>query len=206
MCDKYTAWMIREDGKAIPCVQHIYGSLDCIEETLYAAEWLYKHTLKDETKDLVLRLISAYALSLNTAGDPDQKMLQKIQGQPYITLTPDFIQEIRGELSGTEEDLGELNRIVCEELNKEFLRARLGGMYGGGKDNRDMYFRVSSDDQNWAVLVKGFVAGHKDDIETVTVVYDEESTGHGEFLKDKTGNDINHMPTGTFYKDRDCPL
>ena len=34
-----TAWMIRRDGKAIPCIQHIYAG-DVIEETLYSAQWL----------------------------------------------------------------------------------------------------------------------------------------------------------------------
>ena len=29
------AWMVRIDGVAFPCVCHIYGSKDDIEETLY---------------------------------------------------------------------------------------------------------------------------------------------------------------------------
>ena len=39
-----TAWMLRQDGEAFPVIQHLYGSLECVEETLYAGEWLYKHT------------------------------------------------------------------------------------------------------------------------------------------------------------------
>lgn len=39
-----TAWMLRRDGEAFPVIQHLYGSLDCVEETLYAGEWLYRHT------------------------------------------------------------------------------------------------------------------------------------------------------------------
>ena len=31
-----TAWMLRQDGEAFPVIQHLYGSLECVEETLYA--------------------------------------------------------------------------------------------------------------------------------------------------------------------------
>lgn len=30
-----TAWMVRRDGKAIPCVQHIYADSSELDETLY---------------------------------------------------------------------------------------------------------------------------------------------------------------------------
>ena len=42
--DKTTAWMLRRDGTAFPCQWHYYGSTDPadVEETLYAAEWLYE--------------------------------------------------------------------------------------------------------------------------------------------------------------------
>lgn len=33
-----TAWMLRQDGEAFPVIQHLYGSLECVEETLYAGE------------------------------------------------------------------------------------------------------------------------------------------------------------------------
>ena len=50
-----TAWMLRQDGEAFPVIQHLYGSLECVEETLYAGEWLYKHTSIPTTQQLVLR-------------------------------------------------------------------------------------------------------------------------------------------------------
>ena len=55
-----TAWMLRQDGEAFPVIQHLYGSLECVEETLYAGEWLYKHTSIPTTQQLVLKLVAAY--------------------------------------------------------------------------------------------------------------------------------------------------
>ena len=51
-----TAWMIRNDGTAIPCVCHIYGDPDIggIEETLAAAQWLYEHTAKAAVRSLCM--------------------------------------------------------------------------------------------------------------------------------------------------------
>ena len=53
-----TAWMIRNDGKEIPVVTHIYGDDENIrygletnyQETLDAAIWLYKNTNKELIK------------------------------------------------------------------------------------------------------------------------------------------------------------
>ena len=41
-----SAWMLRRDGMASPCQWHYYGNADPaeVEETLYAAEWLYDST------------------------------------------------------------------------------------------------------------------------------------------------------------------
>ena len=27
-----TAWMLRQDGEAFPVIQHLYGSLECVEK------------------------------------------------------------------------------------------------------------------------------------------------------------------------------
>lgn len=61
-----TAWMLRRDGTAFPCQWHYYGSADPaeVEETLYAAEWLYDATQSEETRQLCLDLIAAYGVAL----------------------------------------------------------------------------------------------------------------------------------------------
>ena len=64
--DKTTAWMLRRDGTAFPCQCHYYGNADPaeVEETLYAAEWLYDATRSEETRQLCLDLIAAYGVAL----------------------------------------------------------------------------------------------------------------------------------------------
>lgn len=44
--NRETAWMIRQDGKAFACTSHYYADSEDAEDTLYAAEWLYKHTTR----------------------------------------------------------------------------------------------------------------------------------------------------------------
>lgn len=61
-----TAWMLRRDGTAFPCQWHYYGNADPaeVEETLYAAEWLYDVTQSEETRRRCLDLIAAYGVAL----------------------------------------------------------------------------------------------------------------------------------------------
>ena len=66
--NRETAWMIRQDGKAFACTSHYYADSEDAEDTLYAAEWLYKHTARCGTKCLILNLISVYAEGLREAG------------------------------------------------------------------------------------------------------------------------------------------
>ncbi len=61
-----TAWMIRKDKTAISCMQHIYVNPAELDETLYAAEWLYQHTLDVYSKILCLKLIKSYGNAINT--------------------------------------------------------------------------------------------------------------------------------------------
>ena len=63
--DKTTAWMLRRDGTAFPCQCHYYGKADPaeVEETLYAAEWLYDATQSEEIRQLCLDLIAAYGVA-----------------------------------------------------------------------------------------------------------------------------------------------
>ena len=46
-----TAWMVRRDGKAIPCVQHIYADSSELDEALYNVEEEYQNSMdKDSNK------------------------------------------------------------------------------------------------------------------------------------------------------------
>lgn len=190
-----TAWMLRQDGEAFPVIQHLYGSLECVEETLYAGEWLYKHTSIPTTQQLVLKLVAAYGKSLHPQGDVVDNLQQSIQEKPYIFLTLDFVEKMAAQLPAAEpSSLERLNRQVTEKLNQEILRCRLGGLYNTTPGCRDMYFRVSNPAFNWEPAILRFLETHRDEMETVTVVWDEESTGREGFFFHPSGTPMNRIP------------
>lgn len=195
MINNSKAWMIRNDGKAIPCVQHIYAGKNEIDETLYAAEWLYKNTLDNDPRMLVLSLIKSYGISLNEE-DYFKAILRDIQKKPYIFLTSDFINSIKDRLKYAKTaDVIKLNKNIENALNQEFTRARYGGLYNTDKNSRDMYFRISSHNFDWFDIIYDFVGQHSEIIESVTIVRDEESTGAREyFYKNKHDRQYNKHP------------
>lgn len=194
-----TAWMIRMDGKVFSCRYHYYGDKDDVEETLYVAEWLYKHTTRYETKQLILNFISVYAEGLNYGGDIIRDLLLDINKKQYNFLTADFISGIADKLpSQVNMNICELNELVIKALNCEFLRARLGGMYDTVDGCKDMFFRISGDDLDWMPIIKNFVRKNSEHIDTVTVLWDYESMGKKDFFKDSRKRDINMIPVSEF--------
>ena len=189
-----TAWMLRQDGEAFPVIQHLYGSLECVEETLYAGEWLYKHTSIPTTQQLVLKLVAAYGKSLYPQGDVVDNLRQSIREKPYIFLTLDFVGKMASQLPMAEpSSLERLNRQVTEKLNQEFLRCRLGGLYNTTPGCRDLYFRISNPTFDWEPAIRRFLGTHKEEMETVTVVWDEESTGRKGFFIHPSGTPMNRI-------------
>lgn len=177
------AFMIRNDGVIFPVKVHPYGNEDVefIEETLASSEWLYYHTQHDTTKKLVCKLIKTWILNSNY--DPYKSLLYNIQreikNRPYKYLTTEFIESVISEIENEEpiDSLETLNKLVCLELNQEFLRARYGGMYNTNPASREMVFRVSSAEFNWFDIIWKFVNDNKLVIDYVTICSDEESTG-----------------------------
>lgn len=192
-----TAWMLRSDGAEFPCVCHYYGSSDDYEETVHAAEWLYQATVHENVRQLVLDFIYAYGASLKPKQNAVRNLLSAIRKQSCTVLSRDFIAQHISEFRPVEANkLASLNGEVNRALNREFTRVRLGGMYDTQPGNRDLYFRISDDSSEKSVLlrlVRDFVKKYADDVETVTVLWDKESTGHSEFWCDETGNEFNHM-------------
>ena len=84
-----TAWMVRRDGKAIPCVQHIYADSSELDEALYAAEWLYQNTMDKETKSICISLIKSYGCTLNRQ-NVIRGILKDIDKKPYVFLGRTF--------------------------------------------------------------------------------------------------------------------
>ena len=195
MDKKPTAWMLRHDGIELPCVCHYYGSKEAMEETLYAAEWLYGATESAQTRLSILALVAAYGVSLNKHRNLIRNLYIDIKEKPYRFLSYDFVRSHADELSAANsERLDELNLEVIHRLNNEFLRVRLGGLYETEPGNRDLYFRVSGADIDWLPMIRSFVESHATDADTLTVLWDLESTGHNKYLKDKSGYTLDHIP------------
>ncbi len=194
-----TAWMLRNDGVGIPCIQRIYANVNELDETLYAAEWLYKNTINKNTRETVLRLILSYSLMLD-GKTPVEALKKDIRNKPYVFLTEDFIDSISFSITKYPSgDISELSKNVEMMLNEEFTRTRYGGMYNTIRGNQDLYFRISTDNFEWIEIFRNFIENFNRHIETVTVVRDEESTGDiNTFYKTKSGEFINKMPLSEF--------
>lgn len=194
-----TAWMLRNDGVAIPCIQHIYADANELDETLYAAEWLYKNTTSEKAQETVLRLILSYGLMLD-GKIPVDAIKKDIRNKPYVFLTEKFIDSVSCTITEySSGDISELSKSVEMMLNEEFTRTRYGGMYNTLSDNKDLYFRISTNNFEWIEIFRNFIDSFDAHIETVTVVHDEESTGDiNTFYKTKSGEFINKMPLSEF--------
>lgn len=95
-----TAWMLRRDGTAFPCQWHYYGNADPaeVEETLYAAEWLYDVTQSEETRRRCLDLIAAYGVALRPNRNLVRNLLLAVRERPYVFLSRAFVERHTGEL------------------------------------------------------------------------------------------------------------
>ena len=175
------AWMVRSDGVAFPCICHIYGSKDDIEETLYAAQWLYGHTANAKTKDLCLRLFKTYGISLSEHRNCVRNIFLKIKETQYRFLDYNFIFDIAHEIQNAPTGiLSTLNTEVIHALNNEFMRVRYGGMYDSENGNRDLFFRLSNEGlltDDWERFIQKIIGEHENEIDSVIIVSDEESTG-----------------------------
>lgn len=204
------AYMIRNDGKAFPILQHIYGNPDIefIDETLAAAEWLYKHTNNSTTKNLIIEFIAAYGNSLEGHGDIIDKIINDIEIKPYKFISRDFIIDNKEVISNIKNyrDLKDLNILICSELNQEFLRARYGGIYNTFSSSREMVFRVSSVDFNWFNIIYEFVYKYKNNIDNVTIVRDEESTGLSDYYYKHNSEVFDNMPINEFIEIHGNPI
>ena len=140
------AWMLRQDGIAFPCQWHYYGNADPaeVEETLYAAEWLYDATQSEETRQLCLDLIAAYGVALQPNRNLVRNLLLAIRERSYVFLSRTFVERLAGELFY-------VDPARLPELNAA-------------------------------------------DTDTITVLWDQESTGHSEYLTNEAGRILDHIP------------
>lgn len=194
------AYMIRQDGEAYPVKIHLYGSPDAYEETAWAAEWLYNHTTEDYTKEECLKIIHSWILNDVSTEFDKQEILDYIDDLGYLVVSKDFInkhfEDIK-DANDINDDIQSLNEEVNYLLNQEFLRARYGGRLDTQKGSREMVFRVSSSGFNWFNVIWEFVYNHKNEIDSVTICKDLESTGKEDFYR-HNGKEFNKMPVDEF--------
>ena len=60
--------------------------------------------------------------------------------------------------------------------------------------NRDLYFRVSGANFDWLPQIRAFAEARAADADTVTVLWDQESTGHSDYLTYEVGRTLDHIP------------
>lgn len=92
-----TAWMVRRDGGIFPVIQHIYGNVIQIEETLFAAEWLYGHTGWEQTRQDIVDFTVAWVTQLEKeTGSEDIRecVYCWIENRPYQSITRKFADKI----------------------------------------------------------------------------------------------------------------
>lgn len=204
----YSAYMIRNDGKEIPVKVHPYGSMDNYEETLYASQWLYLNTKSSKTKEIILQFIRTFIdVEVGEDADLGSALIEWQKTKPYKVVEADFITSISDLLeTASIGDIEDLNQLVNSELNQEFTRVRLGGLVNSVKGSKELVFRISSVGFNWFNIIYMFVADHKRDISSVTIVKDEEATGYENYFYKYKGEVYNQMPVEEFLTQSGNPV
>lgn len=204
----YNAYMIRNDGKEIPVKIHPYGSSDSYEETLYASQWLYRNTKSSKTKNIILQFIRTFVdMEVGVDSEIANSLVEWQAGKPYKVVEIDFIDSVANELeTASVGDLEALNKLVNAELNQEFMRVRLGGIVNSVKGSKELVFRISSVGFNWFNIIYMFVADHKREIDSVTIVKDEEATGYENYFYKHRGEVYNQMPVEEFLTQSGNPV
>lgn len=163
-----TAWMVRRDGSIFPVVQHIYGNPEDVEETLFAAEWLYERTRRRQTRKDIEAFVRMWGLQFGEEIDSEERkkrIYQRIEERPYQFITRPFADKIVDiitqwkEYGGHTDEAMDINgycRQVALDLNEEFMRVRFGGKYHTEPGNRKLYFRISSENYNWSRVITEF--------------------------------------------------
>lgn len=201
--NSFTAWMIRDDGVEFPVIQHVYADMENPENSLYAAQWLYEHTLRKSAKKSALRYIGSCAVMLGEEEkcSPLQALFHEASMFLCTTITPEFVAAHCEEFSFTNGNLPAMNREIGNMLNREFIRAQYGGLFTNKPGCRELFFRLPEGESQLLDAAAAFTARHIPWIENVTAVYDSyPDTQHPDKLnlyehKDGGGTlCINHLP------------
>jgi hypothetical protein len=217
------AWMIKQDGTAIPVLYHPYGynKGTSVEENLYAITFLHKYDNNEKVEEAI-DIWVAQVLSACAASDGSEaisfRMLEDAFGRFYgdglkglffedFSLKTAWSVHERLNRYGTIAKLHEYmassrdydGSNLSEQLNQRFLRARFGGEMDFAPETRELWFRISSTGFNWYGIIYKFTAElHAErNITDVTIVRDLESTGSEQVYTRKNVK-YEHVPIDDF--------
>lgn len=175
-----TAWMIRNDGKVFPCVQHIYANPEDVGKVLLAAQWLYDHTRHKECRQLALETIAAWMASIVVGSDGISYMPDSLLQMSDCPLSQKFVmahaEEIKA-ITTVKLHLDALCSEVVTELNQEFSRVQYGGVQHTDVSSKEIFFCIFSAGFDWYNIIHDFVAAADFPIEFIIIVRDEKITG-----------------------------
>jgi hypothetical protein len=174
-----TAWMIRNDGKAFPCRQHICANPENIEDTLHAAEWLHANTLHEESRQLVLETVAAWMASISVDGDVISHIPDSILQKSHPPLSQEFVKAHAEEIKAIHTEKLHLTALwseVVAELNQEFLRVQYGGVHHTDAPSKALFFRISSIGFDWYKIIHHFVTSADFPTQYIIITREKEST------------------------------
>lgn len=186
---KSVAYMIREDGKAIPVAYHPYAT-DGADYAIDIVPWLFENSLYKSTQ-LDCRNFTADYMQYNGL------TIQDLEDDWGFNCPAGLanVQEVTDVV--TETQLETLAKKLNDELNEEFCRARFGGTYNSDDlSTGEMVFRISSNHFNWFDVIWKFVYDHSM-VKYVTIVRDLEATGTDKVYRDGR-DEFYRMPRNDF--------
>ena len=210
------AYMLRSDGKVLECESvHPYILLhytapfrqnlnDLLEKHPDRLTWFYENTQLENTQQKIPDALQFLVDITSNASDEGIKenlgisraAVARIAKQFKINPSANSADLSANLLAALEATFKELNFIV----NQEFLRFRFGSMYVAYGNRKDIYFRISSIDFDWFPLIWNFVHANQTLIDSVTIVYDQQSrstSGKTEYCI-AAGQRMNHIAVEEF--------
>ena len=141
-----------------------------------AAEWLYRHTGNEKTKNTVLRLFKTYGQLQSCYRDGVTSLLIDIASREEEFLDPVFIRSIADRIRTA--PMGKLSVLIAAvdtALNEEFLRTSCLENGTDGTGNRGFQMRVSSVGFDWFPVIRNFLSNpnRRKGVSSVSVVREE---------------------------------
>lgn len=225
------AWMLRNDGKAFPCMHHLYvmNDEDLSSEAEVAA---FIYTTNSADKEYAAHVLDCWMALLvedtlpydYTEDELDEEIRKAVKSLPYRFLYPISIEELlkirRAEdsyndidqyhefVDGVRNDRESISNTIKKSLNQQFCRVRYGGQYDS-RGTSDIWFRISSVGFNWADVIYIFTAENyrKLKVDRIYICRDYESDNGEEpgkpeyFYRAKDGAVYFNMPIDEYLQE-----